>query len=91
MPTGMDLFCLVMIGVTAALGQITMTYAYRMAPAGELSVYSQAAIPMSAVLGFLFLNETPGPRTWVGGILVLLASVLLFLYKQRSLHRQLAS
>ena len=87
MPGGWDLFCLVMIGVTAAGGQIAMNFSYRMAPAGELSVYNQAGIPISALLGFLFLNEVPGLRSLLGGALVLLASGLLFFYKQRALQR----
>ena len=88
MPGGWDLLCLIMIGVTAAGGQIAMNFSYRMAPAGELSVYNQAGIPISAALGFLFLGEIPGARTWVGGALVLLASVLLFFYKRAALRRQ---
>lgn len=84
LPTGWNLFCLLMIGTTAAIGQITMTLSYRWAPAGELSIYNQIAILFSAILGYLFLNETPSVRTIIGGLLVITASLILFLYKQHS-------
>lgn len=85
-PTGWNLFCLLMIGVFAAIGQITMTFSYRWAPAGELSIYNQMAILDSAILGFFFLKEVPSVRTVLGGGMVILASVALFLYKQRDIR-----
>lgn len=86
-PTGWNLFCLLMIGVFAAIGQIAMTFSYRMAPAGELSVYNQLAILFNTILGFLFLNQIPSLRTIVGGTLVIIASLALFFYKQNSLKQ----
>ena len=81
-PTGWNLFCLLMIGTFAAIGQITMTFSYRWAPAGELSIYSQMAILFSALLGFVFLGEIPSVRTVIGGFLVICASLALFFYKR---------
>lgn len=85
-PTGWNLFCLLMIGVFAAIGQITMTFSYRWAPAGELSIYNQIAILYSALMGFLFLDQIPSVRTLVGGGMVIAASALLFCYKQHTLR-----
>lgn len=90
-PTGWNLFCLLMIGTFGAIGQITMTYAYRHAPAGEISIYSQIAIPFNALLGFLFLNEIPTVRNLIGSILVLSASTILFLYKQNHVKQEPAT
>ncbi|WP_283610387.1 DMT family transporter [Faecalispora anaeroviscerum] len=81
-PSPADLFCLLMIGVFAAIGQVTMTCAYLMAPAGEISIYSQAAILINALLGLIFLQEVPSLRTILGGLLVVAASIVLFLYKE---------
>lgn len=87
-PSYEDLLNLLMIGVFAAIGQISMTFAYRMAPAGEISIYSQSAIIVNAVLGFFFLREIPSMRTLLGGALVIGASVLLFLHKQGRFQRR---
>ncbi len=81
-PAGIEIFHLLMIGITAAIGQITMTYAYRMAAAGELSVYNQSQIVFNALLSFLFLGQSIAPRTVIGGAMVLFASLLLYLSKQ---------
>ena len=86
-PAGWDLFCLLMIGVFAAVGQITMTFAYRMTPAGELSVYNQMAILFNAVLAYIFLREIPSVRTVVGGTMVIIASLALFFFKQHTLRQ----
>lgn len=83
LPTGMDLFYVIMIGVFAAIGQISVTMAYRLAPASEISIYDQTGILFSAVLGYVFLHQVPGVRTIVGGLLVILASVMLYTYNRR--------
>ena len=82
-PTPVEWFYLILIGISAAIGQITMTYAYKMAAAGELSVYNQSQIVFNALLAVLFLQQAIEMRTVLGGFLVLLASLLLYLSKRR--------
>lgn len=53
------------------------------APAGELSIYNLMGILFSALLGFFILHQIPTVRTFIGGGLVVLASLLLFFYKKR--------
>ena len=81
--THFELLYLLMIGICAAVGQITMTYAYKLAAAGELSVYNQIQIIFNALLGLFFLHQMLTLRTVFGGFLVLLASMLLYVSKQR--------
>lgn len=83
MPTGWDLFCLLMIGTGAAVGQVSMTYAYRFMPAGELNIYNQLSILLNAFMAYVFLGQEPGSRTVVGGLLTLAASFLLFYFKKK--------
>ncbi len=90
-PSGADLFYLIMIGVTAAAGQILMTLSYHYAPAGELSIYNLMGILFSALLGFFILHQVPTVRTLIGGGLVVLASLLLFFYKKRWLKTNASS
>ena len=56
---------------------------YLIAPAGELSIYNLMGILFSALLGFFILHQIPTVRTFIGGGLVVLASLLLFFYKKR--------
>lgn len=79
-PTLTDFFLLLIIGICGAVGQIALTYAYRMAPASEVSIYSYSGIVFSAILGYLVLGESLPVSTLMGGALVVLASFLTYRY-----------
>ena len=48
---------LLLIGVFGSLGQAFITYAYRFAPASEISIYNYSGIIFSMILGFFILGE----------------------------------
>ena len=85
MPSLKDAFFMFCTGLAAVFAQITMTYAYRMAPPGELGIYSQTSIIMGAALGWFFLGEIPSRRTVIGGIIILAASFLLYACKKKQM------
>lgn len=80
MPSPVDLLLLLLIGVTGAFGQIAITYAYRMAPAAEVSIYNYSGILFSALLGYFILGESLPITSIIGGVLVVLASYLTYRY-----------
>ncbi len=82
MPTAYEWMLLLLIGVFAGLGQICLTYAYRMAPAAEVSVYNYSGIVFSMILGYVMLGQTLGLNSWIGGALVIAASLMVYLYNQ---------
>lgn len=86
-PRGGDLVCVLMIGVFAVAGQLGVTFAYQMAPAGEISLYDQLSIVVNALLACLFLDQAPLARTYIGGGLVLAAGAFLFWLKRREGQR----
>ena len=63
--------CLIMAGVSAALGQFSITTAYKFAPAKEISVFDYTQVIFAAVLGMIFLNETPVPLSIVGYVIII--------------------
>lgn len=77
-PDAEDAFCLLMIGVSAAAAQITLTYSYLFMPAGEISVYNQTSIPINAAFAYLLLGEKPSMRTLICAVIVISASLFLF-------------
>ena len=79
---------LVLIGLFGSLGQIALTYAYRLAPAGEVSIYNYSGILFSMVLGFLCLGETIPATSFMGGALVIAASLLVYVYSRRQEKKQ---
>ena len=80
MPRRMDFLLLLLIGVCGACGQIALTYAYRMAPAAEVSIYNYSGILFSALLGYYVLGETLPISSIIGGLLVIFASYLTYRY-----------
>lgn len=79
-PDPKDLLLLLLMGVFGGFGQIALTYAYRMAPASEVSIYNYSGILFSMFLGYVVLGETVAHTSLLGGGLVILASLLTYRY-----------
>ena len=84
MPTPYETFLLMMIGVFAALGQICLTYSYRMAPAAEISVYNYSGIIFAMILGYVMLGQEIGLHSLIGAALVIAASLMVYFYNRRA-------
>ena len=73
-----DFSMLLLIGITGAAGQIALTYSYRMAPAGEISVYNYTSIIFAIILGSVLLGDVITWNSAVGAGLVMLAAILVY-------------
>ncbi len=82
LPSITDFLLLLLMGTFGGFGQIALTYAYRMAPASEVSIYNYSGILFSMVLGYLLLGETVAPNSLFGGALVVFASLLTYRYSK---------
>ena len=69
-PTGQEFFDLLLIGIFGVLGQICLTYAYKLADASEVSIYSNTNILFAAALGFCSI--VTAAASLIYGILALL-------------------
>ncbi len=76
--SGYQILILLMTGVAASFGQFFITAAYTYAPAKELSVYDYSNVVFSGLLGFIILGETPDYLSYIGCIIIIGASVLMF-------------
>lgn len=65
-----DLALMAACGVIAAAGMTLLSQAYRLAPAGNLSVFEYSAILWAPLWGFLFFGEVPRITTVVGAALI---------------------
>lgn len=81
----LQLIYLLLAGLSASGGQFAITAAYSFAPAAEISVYDYTQILFAALLGFLFLQETPDVFSVIGYVIICSASIVMFLRKQKSL------
>ena len=74
-PTANELYLLVLIGVTAAVGQIGLTYACQLSSAAQMSIYSYVSIPVSMLFGLLFFQEKITVKSVIGGALVIISAL----------------
>lgn len=78
--TNLQLFYLIMAGVSAACGQYFITFAYKLAPAKEISVFDYTQVIFAAILGFFVLDQVVDIYSFIGYIIIILAAVLRWRY-----------
>ena len=76
MPDPRQFMLLMLISLFGSLGQVFITYAYRFAPASEISIYNYSGILFSIVLGAAILGEPVKSTSILGGALVAIASIM---------------
>lgn len=84
MPTPREFFLLMLIGIFGGLGQIALTYSYRMAPAAEISIYNYSGIVFSIILGYIFLGEVLDISSFIGCGLVISAAAITYIFSGKS-------
>ncbi|REH83292.1 DMT family transporter [Staphylococcus felis] len=74
----LQMLYLVLAGLSAAVGQIGITIAYRLAPAKDISIFTYASIIFTAIIGFILFGESPDFYASIGYIIILGASYYMF-------------
>lgn len=77
-PDMKQLIFLIGSGIFASVGQVGISYAYRYAPANEVSIYQYLSIIFSALIGVAILGEIPDMFSILGGVSILGAAMLNF-------------
>ncbi len=67
---------LILAGVSASLGQFSITTAYKYAPAKEISVFDYTQVIFAALLGILFLDQIPAMLSIVGYVIIIGVALL---------------
>jgi drug/metabolite transporter (DMT)-like permease len=70
-PTGLEFLGLLGVGIFATGAQFLMTYAYRYAEAGDLSIYSYGKTLFSTLIGAVIWLEIPDGYSIIGILLIL--------------------
>lgn len=78
-----QLASLLLAGLSATLGQFSITAAYTYAPASELSVYDYTQIVFAALLGIIFLGEVPDVISILGNLIICGAGIVMFLIRRK--------
>ncbi len=78
LPGGTALMLLVLLGALTAAAQYLLAIAYRAADATYLQPFGDLKVPLSGLLGWIFLSQVPSGWFWLGAALILAASTLIF-------------
>lgn len=80
--TTSQIFALILAGVFATFGQFGVTFAYKFAPASEISIYNFIGVIFSAILGFILFNQSSDYMSYIGYITIFSASFYMFKQKK---------
>jgi len=75
---------LLLAGVSATGGQLSITRAYTYAPAKEISVFDYTQVIFAALLGFFFLEQTPDIYSVIGYVIIISCAVYKWLLGKRA-------
>ncbi|MFC0189391.1 DMT family transporter [Fictibacillus aquaticus] len=87
-PSPLELFYLVCIGVVSLLGQLFLTSAFTHENVIVVEVTRYIGIVFNAMWGFLFWSEIPDTQTLAGGMLII--SACIFLSRRKQLEIQIS-
>jgi drug/metabolite transporter (DMT)-like permease len=90
LPSGNGLWILLLLGVLTALAQYLLAAAYKRADATYLQPFGDLKVPLTAVLGWVLLNQVPSAWFWLGAALILAASIFIY-YVEAGPNRRLAA
>lgn len=76
-PVGMDWMWIVLMGVSAAFGQMYMTRAYFYAKAGLISTVSYSVVLFATLFGIVLGDTLPTSMILLGAVLIILSGILL--------------
>lgn len=66
-----QLFILLLAGISAAIGQFSITAAYSNAPAKEISIFDYTQIIFAALMGFAFFGQIPDKYSFLGYFIII--------------------
>lgn len=73
---------LILAGIFASLGQFGITFAYKYAPAREISIFDYTNIVFSALISLCLFGILPDYLSVIGYIIIFLASLYMFVFNK---------
>lgn len=76
--TRLQVLYAVLAGVSAAIGQVGITYAYKHAPAKEVSIYGYLGVVFSAIFSIVIFHNIPDMTSIIGYIVIFVSSYYMY-------------
>ncbi|MBE6063941.1 MAG: DMT family transporter [Clostridium cochlearium] len=78
-----QLIILLMSGVFASIAQFSLTYAYKIVPASEISIYNYSNVIFSQIIAFIIWQEIPDVYSFIGYVLIIGSSYIAYNYMKK--------
>ena len=82
---------LLLAGIVATGGQLSITAAYTFAPAKDISVYDYSQVIFAAIFGFFIFSQHPDVLSVIGYVVIIGVAVFKFLYEKKKAQKSSAS
>lgn len=89
LPVGNGLLLLLLLGALTAAAQYILSFAYKVADATYLQPFGDVKVPLSGLVGWVFLGQVPSPWFWPGALLIVGASAFIFWVESQQRQRPL--
>lgn len=86
--TKMQWIYLVLTGICAAIGQFTITGAYLLAPARDVSIFDYSQIIFASMMGFFVFGQIPDKYSITGYFIIILAAVIMFVINKKEFEKK---
>lgn len=87
-PSGMDLFALVMMGILGGIGQLCVTQAFHYAEASLIAPFEYSSMIWVIGVGYFVFAEVPAPPVLLGSAIVIASGIFVIVReRQLGLHR----
>ncbi len=83
-PTATDWALLSLLGIVAMLAHISVTRALKLADAALVAPLQYTQLPWAILLGWMFFGDVPGPAMLAGGLVIVLAGLLLLMAERKA-------
>ncbi len=87
--SGRQFLFLLLAGIAATGGQLSITAAYTFAPAKDISVYDYTQVIFAAIFGFFIFAQRPDILSVIGYVLIIGVAVFKFRYEKKKPGRPL--
>ena len=77
--TYFQLLMLLLVGISATIGQYGVTFAYKFAAAKNISVFDYSQVLFSGIFGYMFFGEFPDFQSLIGYVIVISVGIVLVL------------
>ena len=82
-PTPLQAFLLVMVGVTGGLGQIFLTLSYRYADTSLIAPFDYFSMIWAVIIGYLVFADLPSVYVIIGGSIVVASGIFVIWREQK--------